>query len=87
MPPLRLAILGLGSMASAILQPLLEQTTPFSADAITATTRSEESAQKARKQFPKIKVITDNKIACEGADVVLIAYTLIICLSSQTNFP
>ena len=66
----RYAIIGCGKIGSMILKTLIELR--INKANIIATVKSQESLEKLRKEFPDIKVLTNNEIAIQESDVVFI---------------
>ena len=66
----KLAFIGVGNMASAIIGGLIA--TGYPADSITGTNRSEEKQQLWRDKFG-INTTHDNNLAIETADIVVLA--------------
>jgi pyrroline-5-carboxylate reductase len=68
---LRVAVLGAGKMGGILLQAFL-RTSLFAARHITATVAHNDRAQELTQKFG-VAVITNNRTAVEGADIVLLA--------------
>mmetsp|Transcript_18420 Transcript_18420/g.71165 ORF Transcript_18420/g.71165 Transcript_18420/m.71165 type:complete len:299 (+) Transcript_18420:68-964(+) len=67
----KMAFVGAGQMACHFMQPLLRNGIVRASDVI-ATQPSDTQAKWVRDQFPGVKVITDNREAVEGADMVFV---------------
>ncbi|MCI1722227.1 MAG: pyrroline-5-carboxylate reductase [Lachnospiraceae bacterium] len=68
---MKIAFIGCGNMASAIIGGLLKKKTCGAKD-ITATAKTQKSLERAEENFG-IRTISDNQKACEGADIVVLA--------------
>ncbi len=66
----RIAFIGTGNMASALIQGLINQ--GIKASHIHAADINEDALQRMKRNWP-VKTFTDNKAALEGVDVVVLA--------------
>lgn len=69
---MKITIIGAGNMGGAIARGFAKSGT-FAEDAITCTARTAETLEKLRSTNPGFNLLTDNKTAVQGADIVVLA--------------